>query len=115
MQTFERFNIERWLENGGTICPLTGTPLQSQELQDNQSLALQIHAWLQEQGYTPEAWAEQMKLNRRSVAPFSVSATSTGPPGRSNSRGPIAVEHRVRRRPTIFHKVREQVHLGCAV
>ncbi|KAK9836602.1 hypothetical protein WJX74_004146 [Apatococcus lobatus] len=108
-QTFERTNIERWLANGGCICPLTGTILENQELQDNQGLADQIHAWLSDQGYTPDQWAEQTKLLRQSVAPgsFSVSASSFSAAARPHMElhnRPVAPIRR-HRRPNIFRKL----------
>lgn len=44
-QTFERKAIEKWLEDGNSLCPLTKTPLNKSDLRTNRTLKQSIEEW----------------------------------------------------------------------
>lgn len=44
-QTFERKAIEKWLEDGNRLCPLTKTPLNKSSLHTNRTLKQSIEEW----------------------------------------------------------------------
>ncbi|GLJ16324.1 hypothetical protein SUGI_0275820 [Cryptomeria japonica] len=66
--TYDRANIEKWLDLGKNVCPATMEPLQNLEIVPNHTLRRLIQEWCVSKGLdripTPKSPANPSKLNR---------------------------------------------------